>query len=338
MTRFGAMLVVALSLLGASGAVAQVETRRVLGIFYHGCDALCLGIQDRFEQGDFPIELEVRDLDQDMSLVPGLIDEARSGDFDLVITHGTSATLGVIGRLDDVGDPRFLDTLPVVFTQVADPFGTRIAAGFEGSGRAHVAGTFNRVPESVNIDVIRQYDPEFVRLGLLYNGNEENSVIKRDELIDLAPQRGVELVVLEIDPGQEGPPDPAMIPKRLDELAAAGVEWVYLGSSSFLRQNGELFTRAAADRGIAIVSPYEYLVREHDALLSVAARERDVGVLAAEQALRILRDGATPGDLPIVQANDFAYVVNLTVARKLDRIPTLAFLQVAETVTNWRER
>jgi len=75
-------------------------------------------------------------------------------------------------------------------------------------------------------------------------------------------------------------------------------------------------------------------VRDQQALLSVAARYHDIGELAADQALRVLRDGASPGDLPIVRATDFAYVVNMDVAQKLDRIPPFAFLQVAEAVSN----
>lgn len=38
--------------------------------------------------------------------------------------------------------------------------------------------------------------------------------------------------------------------------------------------------------------------------------------------------------LPIVRATDFAYVVNMEVAKKLGRYPPFAFLQVAEAVNN----
>ena len=76
----------------------------------------------------------------------------------------------------------------------------------------------------------------------------------------------------------------------------------------------------------------EVLVRNDSALLSITAREEDVGRLAARQALTILRDGIAPGDLPILSATDFAYVVNMDVARKLDKIPPFPFLQIAETV------
>jgi hypothetical protein len=41
---------------------------------------------------------------------------------DLVLTFGTSVTLGIFGTLDDIGSDRFLDDIPVVFTVVADSF------------------------------------------------------------------------------------------------------------------------------------------------------------------------------------------------------------------------
>ena len=320
-----------------TSSIAQAgETSKILAVFYRGCEHLCAGFKDGIAESGFDAEVIIRDIAQNQSQLPSVVTEARAMKADLVLTWGTNVTLGIIGTLDDADDSRYLSDIPVVFTVVADPFGSRIAESFERSGRPNVAGTFNRVPESVNIEVIRQYDPGFDKLGLLYHSNERNSVIKKEELEALAPTLGVELVAIELDPGNEGPPDPATIPLRMSELREQGVRWMYMGSSSYLRSKGigELYTSSAVENGIAIVSPYESLVREHQALLSVAARYYDIGRLAADQALRILRDGAMPGDLPIAQATDFAYVVNMDVARKLDRIPPFAFLQVAEVVGN----
>jgi putative ABC transport system substrate-binding protein len=323
------------AVLAALASVAQADNRKqIFGVFYEGCENVCEGFKAAITESGFAADVTIIDLAQDKSRLPAAVAQARDMPADLVLTFGTNGTLGVIGTLDDVGNPLYLHEIPVVFVKVADPFGTRIAESFDGSGRANVAGTFNRVPEAVNIEIIRQYDPTFNKLGLLYNSNERNSVITAEELKKLAPTLGVELVSLEIDPGNDGVPDVARILERMAELRDQGVGWVYLGSSSFLNVNGELFTKTAVENGIAIVSPYEPLVRNHQALLSIAARLEDVGRLAAEQALRILRDGATPGDLPIVRATDFAYVVNMDVARKLGRFPPFAFLQVAEAVNN----
>jgi putative ABC transport system substrate-binding protein len=310
------------------------DRRTILGIFYEGCEYLCEGFKTAIADSGFPASVVVRDINQDKAQLSAIAAEINETRPDLVLTFGTSVTMGLIGTLEESRPDRISSDIPVVFTVVADPFGTNIAESFEASGRKNVTGTFNRVPESVNIEVIRQYDPAFSKLGLLYNSNERNSAIKKKELEALAPTLGIELVALELDPGNEGAPDPGTIPTRMEELREKGVEWIYLGSSSYLRKNGDLYTSSAVENGIAIVSPYESLVREKQALLSIAARYYDVGQLAAGQALKILRDGATPGDLPIVRATDFAYVVNMDVARKLDRIPPFAFLQIAEAVTN----
>lgn len=328
------LLLAACLVIPALPASAADERATILGIFYEGCEYLCEGFKEAIAESGFPADVIVKDINQDKSQLPAIVSEIKETRPDLVLTFGTSVTMGVIGTLGDAGSEAIVSDIPVVFTVVADPFGTNIAEDFAASGRANVTGTFNRVPESVNIEVIRQYDPDFRKLGLLFNSNERNSAIKKQELEALAPKLGIELVAVELDPGNEGAPDPATIPERMKELRDQGVRWVYLGSSSFLRKNGDLYTASAVDNGIAIVSPYESLVREKHALLSIAARYHDIGRLAAGQALRILRDGETPGDLPIVRATDFAYVVNMDVARKLDRIPPFAFLQIAEAVTN----
>jgi putative ABC transport system substrate-binding protein len=321
--------------LAFSTAMTQAEERKqILGVFYQGCENLCEGFKAAIADSGFPADVVVLDLELDKTRLPAAVKLAREMPADLVLTFGTTGTLGVIGTLDDIGDPQYISEIPVVFTIVADPFGTRIAESFEGSGRANVAGTFNRVPEAVNVEVIRQYDPAFDKLGLLYNKDEANSVLKADELGKVAPELGIELVALEIPLAADGKPDLAAVPALLAQLQARGVRWLYSGSSSFLNLNAADVTKTAVDYGIAVVSAYEPWVREHDALLSIAARLEDVGRLAAEQALRILRDGATPGDLPIVQATDFAYVVNMDVAKRLDRFPPFAFLQVAEAVNN----
>ena len=74
---------------------------------------------------------------------------------DVVLTWGTSTTLGIVGTLDDVNDNRFLNKIPVVFTLVSDPLRSRIIQSYENTGRENITGTRNRVPESLNINIMR---------------------------------------------------------------------------------------------------------------------------------------------------------------------------------------
>lgn len=318
------------SCLLASGAAA--ESKKIYLVLWDGCEHACEGFLEGIKTSGFDAEIIQRDAKQDKSRLPGFIREAREMKVDLVSTYGTSVSLGVAGTLDTMEDSSFMNDIPLVFWYVADPFGTRIALGFEASGRENVTGTFNRVPEQVNIKAIRNFLPEFETLGMLYNGNERNSVIKVEEMQVLSQDMGFELVALEIDPGGTGAPDPSLIRGKVRKLADAGTDFIYLGSSSYLRINGAEFTTAAVEFGLPILSPYEELVREHQALFSIAARAADVGRMAAEQALKILRDGQKPGEIPIARIQDFAYVLNIGVAQKLNIFPPVDVLRVAEIV------
>jgi len=195
-----------------------------------------------------------------------------------------------------------------------------------------VTGTFNRVPEAVNIKTIRSYKPSFKRLGLLYNANEPNSTLMRDEITALTKEMDFELVAIELELGSDGRPRVDDIPVKVAALKDAGVDFIYLGSSSFLDTNRDVFTGAAVKLGLPVLSPYERLVRDSEALFSIAARYFDVGRLAGTQARKILVDGMVPGDIPVARMTDFAYVVNMEVARKLNLFPPVTILQFAETV------
>lgn len=319
-------------LFGLFASAAAADSRKVYLVVWEGCEHACQGFIDRIDSSGLEAEVILRVAEQDKSRLPGYVQEARDIHADVVATYGTSVTLGMAGTLDDAGDDRFVHDIPLVFYYVADPLGARIVRSFESTGRANVTGTFNRVPEPVNIKAIRNFLPEFKTLGMIYNGNERNSVIKVQEMQALSQEMAYKLVALELDPGNPAAPDPALIRDRVRELAEAGVDCIYLGSSSYLRLNGTEFTSAAVDYGLPILSPYEELVREERALFSIAARAADVGRMGADQVLKILRDGKSPGDIPIARVQDFAYVVNIGVAQKLNIFPPVDVLRVAEIV------
>jgi putative ABC transport system substrate-binding protein len=314
-------------------APAWADTKTIYVVTWeHECEHSCQGFLETIENSDLDAEVVLRLSNQDRSRFPGYVKESRALGADLVATYGTSVTLGILGKITDSGDPRYVQGVPGVFWYVADPFGAGIADSFEGTGRPLVAGTFNRVPEEVNIRTIRSIKPDFRHLGILYNGNERNSLIKVAEHESLSQKMGYDFTAIELDTGNPGAPDPALIPVRVKELAEAGVDFIYLGSSSYLRIHAEEFTSAAVENGIPVLSPYEELVRENHALVSIAARAYDVGREAAKLAITILRDDVQPGDLPIKRVTDFAYVVNMDVARKLNMFPPVEILQVAETI------
>lgn len=325
-------ILVAAATFAASIGAGLAADYKVLIATWRGCEEACQGFQDYLMEKGISVEFLLRDANQQEAVLPAILNEARQSNVDLILTWGTSVTLGIGGTLANHDDPAFNNDISQVFMIVADPVGSAVVESLERTGRSNITGTYNRMPEEVTIQTIRSYDPDFSRLGLIYNANEENSVLKHDEIADLATSMNFELVALALPLDDEGKPHVEDIARLVAKLKVEQVDFIYLGSSSFLRDNGAVFTAAALENDIPFISPYEQLVRDAQALISVAARYYDVGRLAGSQAERILVEGAKPGDIPVVSMKDFAVVINLATARALNLYPPIDLLNIAETV------
>ena len=165
---------------------ASAADYKILIATWRGCEEACQGFQAHFNEHGIEVDFILRDARRDRTVLPGFLAEARASKVDLILSWGTSVTRGIAGTLAELADPAFNHDIPQVFTVVADPVGAGVIESLENTGRPNLTGTYNRVPESVNIETIRTYDPDFNHLGLLYNRNETNSVLKHDEIAALS--------------------------------------------------------------------------------------------------------------------------------------------------------
>lgn len=312
--------------------VALGASRTIYLALWRGCEEACQGFKEAIAASGIDAEFIERNADQDSGRLQGFVEEARALDVDLVLAWGTTVTLGMVGKIADAGDPAFLSEIPVVYMIVADAVAAGIIESFEATGRPNVTGTHNRVPEETNIAAMRAFVPDLQQIGMLFSSAENNSTTKVEEVRELTQQLGLQLIAVELDLGTDGAPIADTIPEKLAQLKDEGADFLYVGSSSFLERNGGLLSRAALEAGIPVLSPYERLVTEEQALVSVAARYDAIGRLAARQAAKILTEGIAAGDLPVLRMEQFAFVINMNTARSLDLFPPLELLQIAETV------
>ncbi len=323
---------VTFALMARSSAFAVDAHFKIGMVTWIGCEDVCKGLQDSLAANRIKADFIVMDAAQDKDQLPGFIKRARAEKMDLVITWGTKATLGMVGTLADRDNRAYLNDIPVVFTVVADPIGSSIIASYDATGRSNLTGTRNRVPESVNIKSIQRYLPGFNHLGMLYEAGTPNSVGKVDEIRALSHSMGFKLDAVPLGVLADGSTDPASIKTGIEALVKAGVQFIYLGSSAFLEKESDRFTGDAVAAGLPVLTPYEDMVKTSSALMSVAAKDYDVGKLAGEQVRRILIDKARPGDISVLAMKEFAYLVNMKVAKKLNLYPPVEFLQFVEKV------
>lgn len=315
----------------AGPALAREGPFTVMMIVWRGCEDACRGFQDYLRERGVAAEVVVRNADRKRDSLAGFIREAKDLKVDLVVTWGTSVTLGVVGPIDDADPNRHITGIPVVFMIVADPVGARIVAGYESSNRTNVTGTRNRVPEAVQMKAIKAYRP-FRRLGLVYNRNELNSVLNADKIAALATRMGFELIAHEMPLEASGKPSADDIPRALRKMKESNVDFVYVGSSSFLMANRDRFTSEALKMGLPVATAYEAMATRSHALIAVASRYYSVGRLAGFQAEQILVKDIPPVAIPIRSLSRFSYVINMDSARKLAAYPPLSVLRYAEVV------
>lgn len=311
---------------------AEAGEATVLIATWRGCEDACQGLQDYLAEQGHDVDFLIRDAGQRPEAVPEILAEARARDVDLIVSWGTSVTRGIAGEMSQLDDPAFNHEIPQVFMIVADPVGSGIVASLDATGRPNLTGTYNRIPETVTIQTIRSYLPSFGRLGLLYNENEPNSVLKANELAELAADEGFELIALPTELDGEGTPLVEDIGPKVRQLVQDGADFLYMGSSSFLQSNRAILGAAAVSARLPILSPYEETVTDGHALVSVAARYTEIGRLAGQQAEAILFEGSTPGDLPVLRMTQFAVTINLAVARAIGIFPGVDMLQIADIV------
>lgn len=303
---------------------------KIMMVLWRGCEDACRGFQDYMASRRIPVDYLMRHAGTFKLKFPDLVAEARANKVDLVVTWGTSATLGMVGEYDKVDPARNLTDIPVLFMIVTDPIAARVVESLERPNR-NVSGTLVIVPEDTQMRAIRSY-MAFQRIGIVYNEDEINAVASVDKLRKVAAAMGFEVVAKAVPRDASGKPIAASLPGIVAQMAAEMVDLIYIGSSSFVLSNRDAFTRAAVEHGIPVAAAGEVPVVESDALLGLVGRYYTIGQLTGSRAEEILEQGVKPQDIPVEALNHFSLIVNMEIARRLGRYPPLSLLHAIEVI------
>ncbi|WP_207461223.1 ABC transporter substrate-binding protein [Azospirillum sp. SYSU D00513] len=316
-------------LFGPSGPAAAREPYKIMMVLWRGCEDACRGFQDYLRAQDIPVDYLMRDVKQDPLALPRLVAEARAFQVDLVVTWGTTASLGMLGRHDQVDPDLHLTDTPALFMIVTDPLGVGLVPSLERSGR-NLSGSLVVVPEDVQMRAIQSYRP-VKRIGVVYNTDEINAVVSLERLRKVADEMGLTVVAREVPLDERGKPYAGSLPGIVADMADE-VDLFYIGSSSFLLVHRDAFTSAAVAKGVPVAAAGEVPVMESNALMGLVSRYYNVGQLTAAKAEQILVGGKRPEDIPIEALSRFSLIVNMEVAHKLKLYPPLGLQRFADVI------
>lgn len=306
----------------------NTDPLKIAMILWRGETRVEDGFRGFFADRGIPVDLQIYDVERDLSRIPGIIATLRKNPPDLVYTWGTGITSNVVGKYNQVDPDENITDLPVVFVMVSSPWKTGIAAP-PGQSRPNITGATHIAPLPAQIQAIRAYRP-MTKLGVVYNSGEDNSVSNVEELTALGAEMGFDVLAAPL--GQNGDPSSSDIAPAVADLAKRGADILYIGPDNFIGTYRDVLTDAGFDNGLAAFSATELEVRDGQAMLGLVSRYELVGRLAASKVEDILINGLSPADIPIETLDRFSYLIRLSSARRLALYPPLSLLDYAEII------
>jgi putative ABC transport system substrate-binding protein len=255
-------------------------------------DASAKGFQDVLNESGLEIKFNPIHYSQSNSTtsqqnVNEIIDEKPA----LILAVSTPSAQHVVTKIKDI---------PVLFTAVTDPVAAELVSSIDKPG-ANVTGTSDMSPLADLVAIIREIHPNAKTLGTIYNPGEINSVVQVDIVKKAAEQQGFTLV--------ESPSaDNAGVTQAAQNLVGKA-DVILIVTDNTAISSYEAILKVSLDHKIPLY-PAEADSLAKGGSLTLSLDYYELGRQTAEMALKILKDGAKPADIPVEFQKNFKLVYN----------------------------
>ena len=220
---------------------------------------------------------------------------------------------------------RLTTTIPIVFTQVADPVGSGFVAGVARPG-GNITGfeTLGPAMGGKWLGVLKEAAPNLRRVAVLFGSDSAANTALLRAAEAVAPSLGVTVAPVDVHPGSEIEPVIATFAGQPD----GGL--IVMPHPNTMANRGSIIVLAARHR-LPAIYPFRYFATE-GGLMSYGPDQVDQWRGAATYVDRILR-GEQPGGLPVQAPTKFELVINLKTAKALGlNIPPAFPLRADEVI------
>ena len=219
--------------------------------------------------------------------------------YDVIVGIATPAATAAYGKAQGTGTQ-------VVFCAVSDPVEAGLVADLNVPGGS-CTGTSDFLPLEEQLQMIRAFQPDAKKIGILYTTNESNSASHLKKITELAPKYGFEIV-------PQGVQSSSDIPQAAASLASQ-VDCINNFTDNNVVTNLTTVLARAAEAGIPVYGSEVEQVKNGCigcAGLDYIALGRQTGAMVGK-----ILGGASAGTIPVESIETPAPVVNEGVAAQL---------------------
>lgn len=220
-------------------------------------------------------------------------------DMDLIFAIGTASAQSAKQATSDI---------PILFSAVTDPVKSEIVNSWEDVG-GNITGTSDQAPIESQLKMFKEIDSAISTIGILYNTSETNSEIQIEEVKELAPKIGLEIVTIGVNSVNE-------LSQALDSIIKK-VDALYMVSDNMVAASVELVRDKTIKSKTITVSAEESQVRG-GLLITNGLSYYELGKQTAQIAKEVLLDNKDISTIPVGIAETTITTVNEQTLKALD--------------------
>jgi putative ABC transport system substrate-binding protein len=239
------------------------------------------------------IEIDYQNAQADQSNTNTIAQKFAADKKDLILAIATPNAQAMLQNVKDT---------PILFTAVSDPVGSKLVDNLEKPGK-NVTGFSDTPPDAIpnTMKAIKDFFPQAKNVGIIYNSGEANSVAN----VKVAKE---ELGKLQLTPVEATATNTSEI-KQAAESLVGKVDAIYVP------QDNTAVTALKSIVAVANKSKIPLFVGELESVRNggfagVGFEYSDIGYDTGLMAVKILKEGVKPGDLPVGYPNKLNLAIN----------------------------
>lgn len=277
----------------AKVGVIQLMQHDALDASYEGFKQVLLDNGVKEENIDYQVA-------GDTSNCQTVADKLVNGGNDLIYAIATPALQSAAGTTKDI---------PIVGCAVTDYESTKLIKSNDAPG-GNVTGASDLTPVADQFDLMMNLLPNTKKIGIMYCGSEDNSIIQGNIAEEAAKAKGLDYKVYTVSDSND-------IQAVTEKVVADKVDCVYIPTDNLLATYMSSVEAITSPAKIPVIAGEEGMCKA-GGFATYGINYTNLGKLAGEQAVAILKGEKTAADTPVafLKAEDCQMVINLKVAKK----------------------
>ena len=216
-------------------------------------------------------------------------------DMDMILSIATPAAQAAANAIKDI---------PIMITAVTDPADAKLVESNEHPG-GNVTGTSDLTPVREQFDLMVRLLPAVKTVAILYTSSETNSVFQANMAKEAAAALGLEVVEATVSASNEI--------QQVVESVMDSVDAIYIPTDNTFANAMATVTMVTEPAQMPVIVGEEGMV-DNGGLATIGINYYNLGYQTGEMAVRVLKDGADPADMPIEYLEDVSVTINTEIA------------------------